>query len=107
MRERIEEARAYSLQMVKVLIKCLRRVWRRKRGFGDGTFRAAFEWPRNNGGWQQPGLAPLLRALPFDAEFDGCEYDVRDHQGLLLKKPWLVRTDMYALVTPLSRHCQG
>eukprot|EP00972_Heterocapsa_arctica_P083926 12365756-Heterocapsa_arctica.AAC.1 len=67
MRERIEEARAYSLQMVKVLLTCLRRAWRRKRESGDGTFRAAFEWPRNSLGWQQPGLAPLLRALPFEA----------------------------------------
>ena len=72
----------------------------------------AWEWPRDNRGWQLPKVQKFFRNLEekaklFTARVDGCAYDLRDRHGALLKKPWKIKTSSQTMAMALERRCPG
>ena len=68
----------------------------------------AIEWPRGCIYWEYREVKALVRELDLtSAEFDGCCYDLRTPDGMLIKKPWLIKTNCKVLADGLRRRCNG
>ena len=72
----------------------------------------AWEWPRDNGGWNLPRVRELWDELRskdrlFVAKIDGCSYGLKSSRGNPIKKPWKVNTTLAPLAIGLERRCPG
>ena len=72
----------------------------------------AWEWPRDNGGWNLPRVRELWDELRskdrlFVAKIDGCGYGLKSSRGNPIKKPWKVNTTLAPLAIGLERRCPG
>ena len=101
-RRRLENARAHSL----VMIRLFKYVLRKTLEMGGERIVAAYEWPRAATGWQLPEMRELVKLLPHQCSFDGCQYGLTTAAGRL-KKPWRVQANAARLVEPLGRRCGG
>ena len=68
---------------------------------------AYFEWPSKNDGWKQTQLEELMKSLPYEAEVDGCAYDLKSSEGRPMKKTWKIRSTNSLVGTYLNRRCEG
>ena len=98
----VAQTRRESLQMLHVLAWLLAALTMK--------VNLVFEWPATSTGWHLPVVKQLMaRYMPYQIRLDGCEYGVKSHTGMALKKPWRIQTS----VEPLSqnkairRTCQG
>jgi hypothetical protein len=74
--------------------------------FRGRNVKFAFEWPRGSRGWTQPGpMQQILKHLPYQANFDGCQYGLVDRQQQPICKPWRVQSSWEDLPNKLNKRC--
>ena len=72
-----------------------------------------WEWPRTNLGWQDTEIQSFFRSLSQEgllhvARLDGCQVGVMAHDsGLLMKKPWTIKTTSANMARTLDLSCPG
>ena len=68
-----------------------------------GGGRVAFEWPRHCLGWKQPFMRKFLADPDVETvDFDGCEFRIKDKNGVPIRKQWRVATTSKELTMDLQ-----
>ena len=59
----------------------------------------AIEWPKGCSYWRWPRVVALGKELKLiELNFDGCVFGLKTADGMLIKKPWRVMTNMSSFV---------
>ena len=93
----LAEKRKESLELVKSVKKMVQ----------ESKSEAYFEWPAKNDGWKQEEVKDLLKSFPFEAEIDGCAYNLKNSEGRPMKKTWKIKSTNRWVSYYLNRRCKG
>ena len=97
----LNKRRQASAKAVQLLYKMLQDIKGSQELYraGAGRLACAFEWLRNNEGWNLQEVKAPQRIMPYACDFDGCRY------GIKHRKPWRVITNCTTLRSTLKLRC--